>query len=76
MNLAEYLQETGMPINEFARRAGLSSPTIHSLLKYRDVKLSVAILVELATKGRVKPQDLVDMDYILGKDRKRKKVAK
>jgi transcriptional regulator with XRE-family HTH domain len=72
MYLAEYLQETGMSQAEFARRAGISGPTVASVLVGKDVKLSVAVLIEIATKGKVKCKECTNMDYI----RKKRLMAK
>ena len=74
MYLAEYLQETGMSQAEFARRAAISGPTVASVLAGKDVKLSVAVLIEMASKGQVKCKDCANMDYIQKKRLLAKKV--
>lgn len=58
MKLFEYLQEEGIQHSKFAKRLGISLPTLHGLLKGRDTKLSTAIRIEEITRGQVKIRDL------------------
>ncbi len=60
MNLRQFLDETGMPITELARRSNVSPATIHNVLAgKKDLYLSVAIMIEEATKGRVTHRELL-----------------
>ncbi len=74
MYLAEYLQETGMSQAEFARRAGISGPTIASVLAGKDVKLSVAVLIEIASKGKVKCKECANQKIVVKKRLLSKKI--
>ena len=63
MELKEYLDECGMPMSELARRAGVTHTTIYSIVKGRDIRLSVALQIEDATKGRVTPREIAPNAY-------------
>lgn len=58
MNLREYLDEVGISIEKFARRAGVSPVTIQNILHSKnDIRLSIAIRIEDATlDDRGKPK--------------------
>jgi predicted transcriptional regulator len=64
MELKEYLDECGMPMSELARRAGITHTTVYSIVKGRDIRLSVALQIEDATKGKVTPRELAPNAYI------------
>lgn len=64
MNLAEYLVWAEMSQAEFARRSGISAPTVYSVLQGWDIKHSVAMLIELATKGKVKGRYIGDWETV------------
>ena len=52
MKLKEYLSEVGIPIEKFARRAGVCATTIQNVIQEkRDLRVSVAIKIEDATLG-------------------------
>ena len=54
MTLAEYLRETGLSQQEFARRVGISQPTVSALLAGRR-KPSLALMEKItrATNGLI-----------------------
>jgi predicted transcriptional regulator len=60
MRLSEYLEETGLSQSHFARVTGISAPTVCAILDGRDPRLSVAILIEIASKGKVRCRDMVN----------------
>jgi len=52
MKLKDYLNEVGIPIEKFARRAGVCATTIQNVIQgKRDLRVSVAIKIEDATLG-------------------------
>lgn len=52
MKLKDYLIEVGIPIEKFARRAGVSATTIQNVIQgKRDLRVSIAIKIEDATLG-------------------------
>ena len=59
MKLRDYLDEHGTTQAHFARRAGLSAPVIEHALKGHDIKLSSAIGIHNASKGKVGFLDLL-----------------
>lgn len=59
MNLKEYLDETGCTLTKFAKRANMSVQTIRNILDGKDMYLSIASKIEVATKGNVTCQDLI-----------------
>jgi DNA-binding transcriptional regulator YdaS (Cro superfamily) len=65
MRLDEYLKEVGIPITKFARRIGASAATIHNILdSKRDLRLSIAVRIELATKGLVTCKEILPESFI------------
>lgn len=58
MKLYDYLQEEGIQHSHFAKRVGISLPTLAMLFKGYDCRLSVAIKIEELTRGAVKIRDL------------------
>lgn len=64
MKLKEYIEEVGIPINEFARRLKISPATIYNIFNDKDIRLSVAVKIEEATKGKVKCRELLSPDYL------------
>jgi len=69
MKLRQYLDETEIPIAAFARRVGVTGATIHNVLKRGNTLLSVAVGIEIATKGEVTCRELLDTNLL--KDRKK-----
>ena len=65
MQLAEYLDKADICVAQFARRLGVTAPTVHNVLKKRDVKAYVAVLIEMETKGKVKCDELVHEKHII-----------
>ena len=64
MKLTEYLKEIGIPLTVFARRIGVSTATIHNLVREkRDPRLSIAVKIEDATKNRVTCRELLPDDF-------------
>jgi predicted transcriptional regulator len=70
MNLREYFEETGTSVVNFAKKAGVSKLTIHNLLGGRDVRMSIAVKIQRATKGKVKCEDLYEEILSLKKNKK------
>ncbi len=71
MKLSEYLDERGIPIAAFARKLGISAATIHHILKEnRDLRLSVAVRIEEATKGSVVCRELLPNRFLEIQNRK------
>ena len=58
MILKEYLEEMQIPIRKFARKVGVSTPMIYKILRGGDVRISLALAVEKATKGVVTLREL------------------
>ncbi len=53
MSLKEFLDKTGMPVADFARRAGIGRNTVYKLLEGGNVTLDVIMAVEHVTEGQV-----------------------
>lgn len=71
MELQGYLEETGMPLAELARRASINPRTIKNILERKaDIRLSVALRLEDATKGQVKCRDLLSEEFLRDLHRK------
>lgn len=50
MKLDEFLELTGMPLSKLAQKVGVTTNTIRNILEgERDLRLSVALLIEEAT---------------------------
>lgn len=78
MKLKEYLDDYGIPIAAFARKAGVSAQTIHNILDERgDLRLSVGYRIETLTKYRVTCQELLpdDIKDDIRRDLMQKKAA-
>ncbi len=74
MNLEDYIKETGISVAKFAKRVKVCPATIHSILSdCRDIRLSIALKIELETKGKVKCKDLLPMEFL---HKKYKRVIK
>lgn len=58
MELKEFLEDSGMRQSELARRAKVPQHTISRLKSGKEVNLSTAIRVCIATKGKVTAEDL------------------
>lgn len=59
MELREYLFRHEIPKGKFAKEIGVAEKTLWSILKGKyDVRLSIAIDIERATKRHVRCQDL------------------
>lgn len=59
MELKTYLNDIGIPLAVFARKIGVSIPTIHNAIKgERDIRLSLAIAIEDLTDHKVTCRDL------------------
>jgi DNA-binding transcriptional regulator YdaS (Cro superfamily) len=82
MLLREYLDEHGTLQVHVARKAGLSHRTIANALDGKDIRLSVALKIEDATKGQVTCRDLAPDSYLskgepdkYSKKKKKKPIA-
>ncbi len=75
MRLREYLDEHGTLQSHLARRANVHHRTIASALSGADIRLSVALQIEDATKGLVTARELAPNCYLKdqGKDYTKKK---
>jgi predicted transcriptional regulator len=61
MNLKKFIEETGITPAKFARRSDIPASTVYSLIKgATDPKLSIALKIEAATRGRVTIRDLMN----------------
>ena len=61
MHLATYLRQMGQTQTEFARRHGFKVTTLHGWTSGRRAPRAAAIaVIEHATKGAVRAQDLVE----------------
>jgi predicted transcriptional regulator len=60
MYLTAFLEDTGIPVTKLARKAGIHEGTLYNVLKGRDVRLSIAIKIEKATKCRVSCNELYE----------------
>lgn len=58
MQLKEFLDKTAMPVRELARRCGVTTNTIYTILHGKNTSLSVAVQIYEATDGQVTPNDL------------------
>jgi transcriptional regulator with XRE-family HTH domain len=58
MKLREYLAQEGITTSEFARRIGLSQPSVSRLMNgHRAPSLDTILAIERVTKGKVKASD-------------------
>lgn len=67
MNLREYLDDLQIPVRKFARKVGVSYPMIYKIMKGGDMRLSLALAIEAATKGIVTAQALKPTQQIPAK---------
>lgn len=64
VKLKEYLDKWQTPIMAFARKVGVTAPTIQTVLKDScDIHLSTAIAIEQATDGMVTCKELLPSDF-------------
>lgn len=60
MKLGKYLDELSINKAAFARKIGISTQFLHAIINGEKMpSLPVAIEIENATKGKVKPKDLI-----------------
>jgi DNA-binding XRE family transcriptional regulator len=77
MNLKEYFVETGMRMEWFANKIGVSPATIYNICSGRqEPSLSVASIIEEQTKGAVRCMDLSHNKYRLEHRNDKKPNAK
>ena len=76
MRLKDFIEEWGISVNKFARKAGVAQSTMRALVMSdgsRDVALSVALKIERASNRIVTCEDLISEDILqitpLGKDK-------
>lgn len=58
MKLREFLDEWGIAVVRFAKRAKVSPATIHNAINGKQISLKVAMRIEKATEGKVTCKDL------------------
>lgn len=58
MKLSEYFEEYQVSVAKFAKKVGVAPMTIHNLLEGRDVKLSIGVKIQRATKGKVTCEEI------------------
>lgn len=58
MKLRQYFEENSINITQFCKKNGLNVTTLYSILKGRDLYLSLALKIEDLTEGAVTAQDL------------------
>jgi plasmid maintenance system antidote protein VapI len=64
MKLSKFLENTGMPVLELARRAKVSRSTLDNLMKRRRrISLTVAVKISEATTYKVSPEEIYE-EYI------------
>lgn len=74
MHLKEYLDQAKISMAEFARRSGIARSIVgHIVLGTRLPSLLIAVRIEQATKGKVRPKDLVNFYNTQEHSLKRKK---
>jgi len=76
MKLEKFIQETGIPILELARRLDVNARTIYNILDNHDMRLSIALKIEKFTKGAVTCHDLYDESLHVKKPKEKKKKKK
>ena len=59
MKLKEYLNKYQITAVDFAAKMGISYPKICNALKGRSPTLRTAVLIDIFTKGEVRPIDLL-----------------
>lgn len=60
MKLDEYLGKVGIEVPLFAKQLGVTAETVRTIIRgNRDIRLSVALLIEELTYGKVSPRDLM-----------------
>ena len=67
MRLKDFIEEWGISVNKFARKAGVGQSTIRALVMSdgtRDVALSVALKIERASNRIVTCEDLISEDLL------------
>ncbi len=64
MELREYLKKADICVAQFARRIGVSAPTIHHVIAKKDVKAWVVALIEMETKGKVRVAEMISPGHI------------
>lgn len=67
MKLSQFFEETGMPITIFSKRSGVTTATLYNLFQGRDVRGSVLISIERATKGKVSAKEIYE-EYVEEKE--------
>lgn len=58
MKLKDYFEENCVNVKLFARKIGVSVATIYSIIDGYDIRLSTALKISKATKGKVKCEDM------------------
>ncbi len=67
MRLKDFIEEWGISVNKFARKAGVAQSTMRALVMSdgtRDVALSVALKIERASNRIVTCEDLISEDLL------------
>ncbi len=75
MLLSEYLNKTGMPIAELARRSKITANTLHNLIRNREVRSTVLLSIEEGTEGDVTIHELI-YEYIKKTEYLKKKYVR
>lgn len=79
MFLSEYLKKYNISISQLADKAGLGRQTIYTLMDGKEILLTTAVKIELATKRKVKCIDLYEEFLLIPESHKiltkRKKVS-
>jgi len=60
MKIDEFLKTEDISIRKFAKKAGITAPTLTRALKGEDIRLSVAMKIERASQGRIKCQEILN----------------
>lgn len=64
MKLSEYIEDMGISVAKLTRISGLTKRSIYNLMnEKRDIRLSTAVKIERATKGKVTCREIYE-EYI------------
>ncbi len=77
MKLHDYLEKYGTPTSLLARRTGISGSALHMIVNGSIPSLKSALRIEIATRGEVTCEDMIDPELIklpLSKKKEKKRA--